>query len=249
MEGTILAEESILAYDFLRQLINVGETDLLVVVPTHNQAKTIAEVVQAVRLGLLRSFPRERAVLLIADNGSRDDTVQLALQAVRALPPEAALHSLRTFNTVVANYGSNGDSASYLKLVLAATDLLRAKASAVISPYGGIDPQWIGNLLTPVYRSGFDLVAPLYRRHKFEGLLVRILLYPMLRAVWGKRIHEPFSTEFSLSNRIGTELFANEEILQSKSGDIGEELLLTLFAVRYGYSICETFLGAKQEPD
>ena len=66
-----MADESVLSDEFLRQLINVGEVDLLVALPTHNRAATIASVVQAVRVGLLNVFPRERAALLIADFGSR----------------------------------------------------------------------------------------------------------------------------------------------------------------------------------
>ena len=40
-----LAEESFLTDDFLRQLINVGEVDILVGLPTHNNAKTIGSIV------------------------------------------------------------------------------------------------------------------------------------------------------------------------------------------------------------
>ena len=35
-----LAEETFLTDDFLRQLVNVGEVDILVGLPTHNNAKT-----------------------------------------------------------------------------------------------------------------------------------------------------------------------------------------------------------------
>jgi hypothetical protein len=41
-----LAEETFLTDDFLRQLINVGEVDILVGLPTHNNAKTIGSIVQ-----------------------------------------------------------------------------------------------------------------------------------------------------------------------------------------------------------
>ena len=36
-----MADESILSDDFIRQLIDVGEVDILVGVPTHNDAKTV----------------------------------------------------------------------------------------------------------------------------------------------------------------------------------------------------------------
>ena len=40
-----MAEESILTDDFLRELINVGEVDILVGVPTYNDARTVGPVI------------------------------------------------------------------------------------------------------------------------------------------------------------------------------------------------------------
>jgi len=62
-----LAEESILTDDFLRELMNVGEVDLVIGVPTYNDAKTVGQVVQAIRTGLLKYFPRHRSVIINAD--------------------------------------------------------------------------------------------------------------------------------------------------------------------------------------
>src|ERR1700719_4460852 len=76
-----LEDETFLTDDFLRQLINVGEVDILVGLPTHNNAKTVGPVVQAVQAGLLRSFPRERVAIINADGGSRDGTPELVTGA------------------------------------------------------------------------------------------------------------------------------------------------------------------------
>ena len=59
-----MPETSILSDDFVRELINVGEVDILVGVPTYNDGATVGQVVQAVRAGLLQYFPRERAVIV-----------------------------------------------------------------------------------------------------------------------------------------------------------------------------------------
>jgi hypothetical protein len=241
-----LAEESVLSDEFVRQLINVGEVDLLVAVPTHNDAKTIGGVVQAVRLGLLKGFPRERAVLVNADAGSRDGSRELVLQASNSLPADAAAHSLRTFHTVTAVCGNGTQTPSALRPVLAAADLMQAKACAVVSPSEQVTPDWVEHLLAPVYRRDFDLVTPLYCRHKFDGLLIKLLLFPMVRALWGKRIHEPYSSNFAFSGRLGADLFTREELWQSDAGEIGEPLLLSLSAVTYGYKPCEVFLGQKE---
>jgi hypothetical protein len=50
-------EENFLTDDFLRQLINVGEVDVLVGLPTHNNAKNVGSIVHTIRNGILRGFP------------------------------------------------------------------------------------------------------------------------------------------------------------------------------------------------
>ena len=52
-----LEDETFLTDDFLRQLINVGEVDILVGLPTYNNAKTIGSIVHTIQSGILRGFP------------------------------------------------------------------------------------------------------------------------------------------------------------------------------------------------
>src|SRR5260370_21983537 len=70
-------EASILSDNFIRELINVGQVDILVAVPTHNHGQTVGPVVQAVRAGLLRYFPRAPAAIITADGGSTGGTQDL----------------------------------------------------------------------------------------------------------------------------------------------------------------------------
>lgn len=51
-----MAEESILSDELVRQLISVGEVDILVGLPTFNDAQTVGQVVQVIRTGLLSIF-------------------------------------------------------------------------------------------------------------------------------------------------------------------------------------------------
>ena len=100
-----MAEESIFTDEFLRQLINVGEADILVGVPTYNNAATVGPVVQTIRAGLLKSFPRERAVIVNADGGSRDGTQDLVREAsVSDQRYLADVHALRTLHCISAKY-------------------------------------------------------------------------------------------------------------------------------------------------
>src|ERR1700719_1026799 len=200
-----LEDETFLTDDFLRHLINVGEVDILVGLPTHNNAKTIGSIVHTIRNGLLQAFPRERAAIINADGGSRDGTPELVTGiSIDDVRPTANLYTLRTLHSISTQYASNPASGVALRTILSAAELLRAKACVLISPEStNIKPEWLSKLLRPIYNEGFDLVTPTYRRHKFEGLLITNLLYQMIRALYGTRIREPYATEIGFSGRLG----------------------------------------------
>ena len=241
-----MADENILSDDLLRQLISVGEVDILVGLPTYNHAKTIGHVVQVIRDGLLTYFPRERVAILNPDGGSQDGTPDL----VRAASIDDArnantFRTLRTLHCVSSQYASSPSAGQALHIVMASADLLRARACAVIAPESSdILPDWIDRLLTPIYREHFDFVAPVYRRHRFEGILVTNLLYPMTRALYGKRIREPRPGEFGFSDRLAAEL-VESDLWRHDAGRLGPEVCITMATLSDGLRVSQTFLGAK----
>jgi hypothetical protein len=245
-----LAEETFLTDDFLRQLINVGEVDILVGLPTHNNAKTIGSIVHTIQGGILQWFPRERAVIINVDGGSRDGTTELVTGvSIDDARPASNLYALRTLHSISTKYGSSPASAVALRTILAAAELLRAKACVMMSPESAnIEPEWLAKLLRPIQRDGFDLVTPTYRRHKFEGLLITNLLYPMIRALYGVRIREAYTPEFGFSSGFGNQ-FLRQNVWNDGTGGASVELGFTLAAIRGGYRICQSFLGEKDHID
>lgn len=245
-----MVEETFLTDDFLRELINVGEVDIVIGVPTHNNARTIEPVIQAIQAGILKCFPRERAVIINADGGSRDGTPDLFTgAAISDVRHASKLYTLRTLHSISARYGDGADPGTALRTILAASDLLRAKACVIISPESTtIEPDWVQHLATPIYKDNFDLVAPLYRRHKFEGLLMRNLLYPMIRAVYGYAVREPYASEFALSDRLVTDFLASET-WDNEAERISPEICLTTRAIGADFRLCQSFLGTKAPMD
>ena len=245
-----MAEETLLTDDFLRQLINVGEVDILVGLRTHNNAKTIEPVVRAIQAGILKCFPRERAVIINADGGSQDGTPELVIGAsIDDVWSASKVYALRTLHSISTRYARIPEPGTALRTILAAADLLRAKACVVVSPDSTtIEPDWLQRLVRPVYTDNFDLVSPIYRRQKFEGVLMRNLLYPMTRAIYGYRIREPYPSEFAISGRLATD-FLTQETWNDERSRIGAEICLTITAITGKYRVCQSFLGTKAQPD
>jgi hypothetical protein len=136
-----------------------------------------------------------------------------------------------------------------LRTVLASAELLRARACAIVSPEStNITPDWMERLLRPVYRDNFDLVTPVYRRHKFDGLLLRNLIYPMTRALYAKRVREPYAVEFAFSGRFCSHLM-EMQVWDNDGGGIGTEIRMTIAAITGGFNLYQTFLGTKPHLD
>jgi len=245
-----MAEETLLTDDFLRQLINVGEVDILVGLRTYNNAQTIEPVIRAIQAGILKCFPRERSVIINADGGSQDRTPELVVGAsIDDVWSVSKVYALRTLHSISTRYASSPEPGTALRTILAAADLLRAKACVVISPDSTtIEPDWLQRLVRPVYNDNFDLVSPIYRRQMFEGVLMRNLLYPMTRAIYGYRVREPYASEFAISGRLASD-FLIKETWNDERTKVGTEICLTIAAITGNYRVCQSFLGPKARPD
>jgi len=242
-----LAEESFLTDDFLGQLISVGEVDILIGLPTHNDAKTIGSIVETIQTGILTFFPRERAAIINADGGSRDGTPELVVNAaIGDARRSSKLYALRTLPSISTQYASSPANGTALRTILAAAELLRAKACAVISPKSSqITTEGLAALLRPVYAETFDLVLPTYRRHRFDGILLTNLLYPMTRALYGLKIREPYALEFAFSGRLGSQ-FLVQNPWHEEAARAGSEIQFTLAAIAGGNRIGQSFQGTKE---
>lgn len=245
MKEETLAEETHLSDDLLRRLIAVGEADILVGIPTLNDAETVGQVVRAVQTGLVKYFPRERSVLINPDGGSTDGTLEAVRDA--SIQDFRSLHTaqpLRTLHRITASYPGRHGREGALRTLFTAAELLRAKACAVVgADLQSITPEWIESLVRPIYKESLDLVTPLYHRHKFDGLLINNILYPMVRAVYGRRIREPLGGEFAFSGRLMKHYLSARHPAGLSPHRF--DLWMTASAIKEGFRIGQSFLGPR----
>ena len=243
-----MVEDTFLADDLLRQLMGVGEVDLLVGIISCSDAETNSHALHAIERSFQQHFTRQRAVIVNVCGGDKDEGDAAA--AGFSSPAEknvrlAELASLRTVQRVTADFSVPPTPGITLRTILAAADLLRARACAVVSSETAhLTPDWIANLLTPVYREKFDFVAPLYTRHKFQGLLARNLLYPMSRAVFGCRIRELYSDEWGFSGRLAA-VCLNQDVWHEEPIRTRPEAWMAISAISSDFRCCQVFLGQK----
>jgi hypothetical protein len=79
-------------------------------------------------------------------------------------------------------------------------------------------------------------------------LLITNLIYPMIRALYGLRIREPYMDDFGFSGRFGSE-FLLQNAWGDGANDAGVELQFTLSAIKAKHRVCQTFLGEREHID
>jgi len=99
-------------------------------------------------------------------------------------------------------------------------------------------------LLDPAVEGNFDLVMPLYATQAFDDLVNKSVLYPLTRALYGYRVHNPLGNEFQMSARLFPILSA--EAQREPSRQQGRLPWLVAIAASRNLKICQVRLGARR---
>ena len=120
---------------------------------------------------------------------------------------------------------------------------LGARACAVVaSDLSGAAIDWISLLLEPVADGRYDLVAPCYAVHPFEGMINRAIIYPLVRTLYGKRIRNPMGPDFAASSRL------MERMASAPKARLHPVPSMAIEAVTSGMAICQSHLGPRTYP-
>jgi hypothetical protein len=237
---------SLLSDDLLRSLVAVGQVDILVGVPTLNNAPTIAHLVRAVQSAFTTYFSRQRAVFINSDGGSDDGTPSIVRDcSLDDAGTVTAAHQLRTIHRISTPYHGLPGKGSALRLIFAAADLLQADAVAVLDPeVTSVTPDWVAALLRPVREDRFDFVAPMYPRDALDSPLVTQLLRPLVRSSYGHQIREPLIGEFGCSGRFAASCI-EKPVWESDPMQHGVDLWLMAAALSGTFRPCQAALGPR----
>ncbi len=222
----------------LRQLMAVGQVDVLVGLPTLNNAATVVDIVRAINVCFSRDFPRLRTVLINSDGGSTDGTPDLIRDAtVSEADMVLTSHSLRTLHRVVAPYHGLPGKHAALRTVFAAAALTQAKALVVLDPAGpATSPERVTELITPITRADVEFLTPRYRRHPRDGPLVTQLARPLVRSVYSVALDEPLGAEFSCSGRFASHCL-DQNMWDREAARFAIDLWLRAEAIAAGFGL------------
>jgi glycosyltransferase involved in cell wall biosynthesis len=237
---------TLLEEDLSARLDEAGEVDIVVGIPSFNNARTIAHVVRAVAGGLAKYFPDRKSIIINSDGGSTDGTREAVMGA--DIDHDSLLlvsHRVPTIQRITTPYNGIPGKGSAFRTIFAVTERLNAKACVVVdSDLRSIAPHWVELLAAPVLERGFDYIAPFYLRHKYDGTITNSIIYPMTRALFGRRIRQPIGGDFGLSGKVASR-FLTKDVWETDVARYGIDIWMTLTAMAEGFRIGQSYLGAK----
>jgi glycosyltransferase involved in cell wall biosynthesis len=226
-----------------RQLARLGPRELAVAVLTYNNVATIDAVATAVN-GALETRPNGMAgVIINVDVGSSDGTPE-ALARAGAPLLSARVTAPVTERARVPFHGVPG-RAEALRTALTLAQRVGARVLVLVeADLVSLTPQWIEQLARPVWASKADFVAPAYARHRYQGTITNLLLSPIVRALYGRRLRQPLGGQQALSARLIEHLLVHPQ--WTWSGREVVDLWVVGTAIADGFSVWEAWLGRRR---
>jgi glycosyltransferase involved in cell wall biosynthesis len=238
--------ESILTEEVEDRLREIKRADIIVGIPSYNNAKTIGHVVKAVKAGLVKYFPERKSLIVNSDGGSHDGTPEIVKDTdIKDFEKILIRHHTSPVYKIVTPYHGIPGKGSAFRTIFHISRMLDAKVCVVVdADLRSITPEWIDLLARPIIEEDFDYVAPYYKRHKYDGTITNSIVYPLTRALYGKRIRQPIGGDFGFSGRL-INLYISKDVWKTDVARYGIDIWATTTALANGFKVCQSFLGAK----
>ncbi len=206
----------------------------MVGIPSYNNEDTISFVVEQAAKGLKKYF--NGGIVVNADGGSKDRTREAVLNTK---VPEGV--EVRSF---IYKWPIPGKGSAMKELMEVAREEKVDVLVFVDSDLRSITPEWIYKFAKPI-EEGYDFVAPLYIRHKWDGTITNNIAYPMTASLYGKNIRQPIGGDFGVSTKLIDIYLSDEDVWKTDVARFGVDIFLTTTAIANKFKVIQTALGLK----
>ena len=218
-----------------KRLEEIREADILIGIPCYNNEDTIVHVIQMVSHGIDEHYQGSKAVIMVADGGSTDDTRE-KVEDFQLKPWQEKLITI---------YRGIGGKGTALRAIFESADRLKVTVCACVdSDLRSINPDWVKYLLDPVIEKGYEFVSPVYSRYKYDGTITNNIVYNMVRSLYGKRLRQPIGGDFAFSSRIAKH-YLEQDVWDTDIARFGIDIWMTTNALVTGAKVCQANLGVK----
>lgn len=216
----------------------VKKADIVVGIPSYNEASLIGFPTSQAALGLKEYFGHVDSVIINCDNSSTDGTGKAFMNTDTMEIPKMYLSTPKG----VKGKGNN------LKNLFRKVIELNARAVVIVdADLKSITPRWIKNLAEPLFND-FSFVSPLYLRHKYDGTITNNIAYPLTRCLYGRRVRQPIGGDCGFSGTMAS-VFLKNEMWDEDVSQHGIDIWMATIAMNEGVPICQAFMGKPKMVD
>lgn len=210
----------------------VSSAELVVGIPSYNEAEAIATPTTQADKGLSKFFPNRTSVIVNCDNNSQDGTREAFLNTPTKHPKIY----------VSTPEGVTGKGNNLRNLFEKAVELSAKAVVVVDADIKSITPQWVRNLAEPLFEES-AYVTPLYVRHKYDRLVNNVIVYPLTRALYGRRVRQPIGGEFGFSGDLAR-TYLESDAWTDSVGQFGIDVWMTSIAMLSHVPVIQSFMGS-----
>ena len=210
----------------------IKKAEIVVGIPSLNEADNIAHVTTEIDKGLEKYFSQKTAVIINSDNHSPDNTGRVFLQTKTKTPKIY----------ISTPVGQRGKGNNLRNLFLKTKNLKATAAMTVDADLKSVTPKWAKCLLGPIVK-GYDFLTPFYHRHKYDGSITNHLAYPLIYGLLGYNIRQPIGGDMGFSKKMVEYWLSQKWSPTTRS--YGIDVFMTFNAIRSGFKLGQVNLGSK----
>lgn len=215
---------------------NIKKADIIVGIPSYNEANTIGFVAEQVDRGLRKYFPKKKSVIINVDNCSPDGTRQAFLNVKSKVPLVYAS----------TPQGTKGKGLNFYNLFSLFRELDGKTGMVVDADLRSIRPEWVKKMIEPVSLN-YDYAAPFYIRKKDDATITNQIVHPLVYGLLGSNVRQPIGGDFAFSKKL-VDVWLDQEWIDT-TYQFGIDIFMSLNAILSGLEICQVNLGKKIHKD
>ncbi len=228
--------------------VEVKAADVVVGMPTYNNVDSIREAVAAVQAACAEYLGSATCTIVHADGGSSDGTVE---RVAELQTPGVSLVSLTypldAVDKLGGPYRGVPAKGNAVRAVFTEARRVGAKVCAVVDvDVAHFAPGWLHGLVSPILERDYDLVAPYYLRPRFGGAINNGVAYPLVRALYGKRVRYPIGGDFACAMRFIDKCLP-DPAWQTDEVKSSVDIWLATRAICEGARVGEAMMGVKRQ--
>jgi len=212
---------------------NVTRADVAIGIATCSDGTSLSRSLEQVDRELSTHYPG-RSMVMICCNSRSDEATRQAFMETRTRSPKIYL---------TAGNGDTGRASDLLLLLEKAVELTPEAVVALNAERLTSTRHLIRNLCEPLFQS-YHFVAPLYVHRKYAGPFTSNVAYPLIRALYGRRVRQPLGEELGFSGRMAHIL---HEAGQRWPGGFGTRIWMTTTAMQHKVAVMQSFMGSPKE--